>query len=185
MEKKCKHCEITLTSENAAKKNTKYFRNECKPCRSKDSTKWAVLNAEKRRAYINNYVRKTGKVKQYPCKTCQSLCYKVYAHSFCSVKCRFLFYVNKTENCWLWTGGKNRSGYGKFMMDNILTVASRAAFILFKGEIDDEKLVCHTCDKPSCVNPDHLWLGTGSENQQDSIKKGRHRHQRKLIGGSF
>lgn len=51
--------------------------------------------------------------------------------------------------------------------------ASRVAFSLFKGELKKGLYVCHTCDNVSCVNPDHLWLGTPKQNKVDSVKKGR------------
>lgn len=51
--------------------------------------------------------------------------------------------------------------------------ASRVAYMIAHGEIDDDLLCCHTCDNPSCVNPDHLFLGTANDNLQDMIRKGR------------
>lgn len=173
MTKYCKHCNVELNEINASKKNALYWRNECKSCRSKKVVSWQRDNKEKRNKYVNAYVRRIGRVKQYECETCHELCYKVYAHAYCSVKCRFLSYVKKLDSCWIWTGGKSRTGYGKFMMDNRIVVASRASFSLFKGPIQDGNFICHSCDNPPCVKPDHLWEGTNSENQIDSIKKGR------------
>lgn len=172
-DKKCKDCSIVLTIDNAAKKNKQSFRNQCKKCRSKSVSKSFVGN-EKRKAYVNKYMRKIGKVKEYPCETCSTLCYKKYARAFCSDKCRFMAYIEKTDSCWLWKGSKSKRGYGKFcFQENISSVASRVAYEIFKGPIKDKMFVCHLCDVPLCVNPEHLWVGNHIENMIDMIEKGR------------
>ena len=171
--KNCRHCNIALTTENAAKKNAEYYRNECKKCRSRSVVKSMVGNP-KRQKYAREYVRRNGIVKEYPCETCSVSCYKHYTRAFCSDKCRFLAYINKTETCWLWTGTKARRGYGRLCFgDNKSAIASRVSYELFKGPIEDKMFICHTCDVPSCVNPDHLWAGTHMENTIDMIDKGR------------
>lgn len=163
-----------LTEENAAKSTKDTYRRICKPCRSKASMLYQRENAVDRRLYINSYVRKTGKVKQYPCLTCLTLCYKVYAKAFCSTKCRFMSYVEKTETCWIWNGARNGRGYGKVCFEsNPNATAHRSSYQLFKGPIADGLSVCHSCDNPSCVNPDHLWLGTIQDNKKDQIDKNR------------
>ena len=83
----------------------------------------------------------------------------------------------KDGRCWLWTAGKNRDGYGVFP-DGMKLVGERRAhrisYALHYGIIEDRSLfVCHACDTPSCVNPNHLWLGTNSENMEDMHRKSR------------
>lgn len=176
MNKNCKICRIELTKENAAKKNAKYYRNICKPCNSKRAIEYQKNNSEKRKIYINEYVRKIGRVKKYPCETCGMECYKKYAKAFCSDQCRFLSHVDMKEDvyeCWLWKSGKNRRGYGKTNINSKNIAAHRMSYMLFKGELPDDKLVCHTCDNPSCVKPAHLWLGTTEENTADMVEKKR------------
>ena len=80
--------------------------------------------------------------------------------------------------CVDWTAFRNRQGYGHFWKDGANRFAHRVAFELFVGEIPEGEgyhgtCVCHRCDRPSCVNPDHLYLGTNKENLEDMTKKGR------------
>lgn len=87
---------------------------------------------------------------------------------------RFLRHVEKTDGCWLWTASKTKNGYGFFSWGGCRRImAHRAAYKLFVGEVEDNLVVCHTCDNPSCVNPGHLFKATQKENIQDMFNKGR------------
>ncbi len=83
------------------------------------------------------------------------------------------------SGCWLWTAGVMVGGYGQIFIRSLddgrkkFDGAHRVSWRLFKGEIPEGMFVCHRCDTQSCVNPDHLFLGTAADNTRDSIQKGR------------
>ena len=88
----------------------------------------------------------------------------------------FMEWVEKIpfSTCWYWMGGSNRAGYGLVRHEGKHTLAHRASYMIHKGPVPNDLFVCHSCDEPSCVNPDHLWLGTHRDNHQDMMNKGRH-----------
>jgi hypothetical protein len=81
--------------------------------------------------------------------------------------------IQPGDACWEWTGKLHRAGgYGRFSFNGERHFAHR-----FAGRsIPKGKFICHHCDNPCCVRPDHLFLGTPRENIEDSVKKGRRRY---------
>lgn len=89
---------------------------------------------------------------------------------------RFWSKVNRTSGCWLWTAAVNKGGYGKFGQGpkgGRTLPAHRVAWELTHGPIPEGLCVLHKCDNPPCVNPDHLCLGTLSDNSRDMVAKRR------------
>lgn len=106
-----------------------------------------------------------------------------------------LFYakINKSpDGCWEWSGslqtrgnprrgGGRRMGYGQFGVRYAdknkkkgTLLAHRLMWILIHGEADDSMVICHHCDNPKCVRPDHLYMASQSQNVRDSVGRGRH-----------
>lgn len=77
------------------------------------------------------------------------------------------------DACWPWLASVNNKGYGKFCIDSVEMIASRAAYVFAIGPIPDGLWVLHSCDNPPCVNPRHFFLGNCQANVDDMMAKGR------------
>lgn len=77
------------------------------------------------------------------------------------------------SGCWLWDGPTFNHGRPRVWKDNTHKLAHRVSYEAFLGDIPDGTCVCHKCDTPLCVNPDHLFLGTWDDNNKDKTRKGR------------
>lgn len=89
------------------------------------------------------------------------------------IEARFWSKVKKTNGCWLWTACRDSCGYGQFGVRGMITGAHRFSWFLATGTPPKGKVVMHKCDVPACVRPDHLSLGTQTQNVLDCVSKGR------------
>lgn len=85
----------------------------------------------------------------------------------------FWNHVTKTDYCWLWNGPSDKDGYGRIFFDGRNDQAHRIAWRLDGRTIPAGHYLCHHCDNPKCVRPDHLFVGTPQDNVDDMIRKGR------------
>lgn len=86
---------------------------------------------------------------------------------------RFWQQVQKTDTCWIWTGSNTR-GYGVMAMNGAMYRVHRFSWELHNGPIPKGLMVCHRCDNPSCVRPDHLYAGSAKQNMHDCLSRGRY-----------
>lgn len=81
--------------------------------------------------------------------------------------------TERSTGCWLWTGSKFSQGYGRIHRHSQALKCHRLAYELAIGPIPEGLFVCHRCDVRACVNPDHLFLGSSQDNNDDMRSKGR------------
>ncbi len=117
-----------------------------------------------------------NKAHAKPCLQCKSV---FIAQSnrvvFCSLRCRLESETKRSNGCWLWTGHRDKDGYGRVRWHWREVGAHVAMWECEHGLVPAGMCVLHSCDNPPCVRPDHLWLGTQGDNVQDRHSKGRTR----------
>ena len=87
--------------------------------------------------------------------------------------------VDPETGCWMWRGSAKSRGYGMIAVEGYARRAHRASWEAFRGPIPPKMFACHHCDRPGCINPDHLFIGTCRDNIDDMMRKGRHRLPRR------
>lgn len=101
---------------------------------------------------------------------------------------RFWDKVEQSPGCWLWKAYRNANGYGTLGVGGrkgTVSLAHRVSWELHYGTIPDGMDVLHTCDVPSCIRPDHLFLGTQLDNMKDMVAKGRRGQTGPKVGSNI
>ncbi len=91
-----------------------------------------------------------------------------------------LYEVDEGTGCWVWTGTKYADGYGLFRCLRQDMLAHRFSWWMHNGVIPDGLYVLHHCNNPSCVNPEHLFLGTAKDRARNMQHKGGNHSNAKL-----
>lgn len=86
---------------------------------------------------------------------------------------RVVLNLQTEGDCQVYTGARNRWGYGLVTFNGKQRSAHRIVWEHFNGPIPEGYFVCHSCDNPPCCKIEHLWLGTPGDNTRDSVRKGR------------
>jgi len=125
-------------------------------------------------------------IKERACRRCGLMFRPPANHRrFCSKECGYakkenkeiyesFFWskVNKTDGCWEWNRTPSKSGYGNVVRRRKQISSHRASWEIHYGPIPNGLWVLHKCDNKLCVRPDHLYLGTNSDNQRDAVHRG-------------
>lgn len=163
----CKVCfiELNLTNARLRPSAPSGMRPICKSCRN---------DKERAQSRLRPRIDKILKVADKSCENCDNPCRTKGIRALCSDMCRFIAYISTdTESgCWEWDNrSRDKDGYGKFRVNKKHVRPHRFSYELYNGPITNGLYVCHECDNPPCVNPNHLWLGDNRENQLDRYIK--------------
>jgi hypothetical protein len=163
--KVCPKCKIQKEKE-------KFWRT-CSYCKDCQKENWRNRYNKNKESFAKRDAERYFKKSAKECIKCKKLFAK--RGKYCSLECKFKFNIKKVNKCWLWQGSVSIGGYASICWNGKNRVGHRLIYEVYVGEIPKGMIVCHKCDVPGCINPDHLFLGTHQDNMNDAKKKGRMR----------
>lgn len=175
---KCKICDLEFKSRRALAIHV---------TKSHKDVKWKLYKRNFESSCINNpficelcnscYATPRGLINHL--KRTEKLCINDYSilypdikekiNSYYKVFLKNRYIIDIESDCWNWKDKINEDGYGYYNTK----LAHRLFYEMYIGDIIEGLLICHTCDNPKCVNPNHLYMGTNQDNMDDMVKRGR------------
>lgn len=124
--------------------------------------------------------RPDGSIKRHAhCLPCRRRSRRKQAHERFDYGFALLAHCAEDENgCWIWQGTVTHDGYGYARACGLMIRAHRLSYALHHGDLPADAIICHTCDVPLCVNPDHLYAGDEVTNWLDMVERKRRKRIR-------
>ncbi len=166
----------------------KYCKNEC---RLKHKHEISIKNKLEESLAIKRVIRPSILKNCFQCKK-QFKTFYSEKRKYCSKECanftitsveKFFKSISNSDHengCWEWKAKKDKNGYG-IIYATKNTRAHRFSYELYHGKIFENLIICHKCDNPPCVNPDHLFMGTHKDNAQDRQQKNRGHFKSRMV----
>lgn len=138
----------------------KYLQDRLSVSKIAEQTNWS-------RNTVYNALKKAGVTMRKASRAFQDPVHKFWGN------------IEKQGECWIWTGAKDKDGYGWIYLYGRQERAHRFSYMLHCGSIEKGVFVCHHCDTPACCNPEHLYAGTRQDNADDAINRNLYRRGEK------
>jgi hypothetical protein len=171
--KVCGHCKVWKPISEYYKSTRYGYQGLCKVCKSalaKEPGRHEVLKVQKRAWYYKHHIRELEKRarERRDFRKAREL------PSASLVKRFWQMVLRRTDSeCWEWQGYVGPNGYGQIGHKRGIMTAHHVSWLIHNGPIPEGMMVLHKCDNRKCVNPDHLYLGTASDNMRDAYTRGR------------
>jgi DNA-binding CsgD family transcriptional regulator len=171
--KVCGHCKVWKPLAEYYKSAAYGEQGLCKKCKqtlSRDPERQPKLRAQKLDWYYRHHAEELARRAKYRkdrAREREVLTDDLQEHFWQKV------HKGSVDECWEWQGYVGPNGYGQIGHKRGIMTAHRVSWLIHHGPIPEGMMVLHKCDNRKCVNPDHLYLGTASDNMRDAYTRGR------------